>query len=471
MGQAILLGWLDLGKNGLTGTIPTELEQITIQLERFALNDNFLTGTVPNINSTDKIYLQNNSLTGTIPESILNLRISGLKLEDNNLVGEITQAFCDNLTPLAITDGAYDLSVDHSIWFLDKPLVACPCCSDVICHMWKNNEVLMVGGTRKPSCPKSNVFQRDIFERVLIRDDVANVTYFEELGWGIEGELDLCLSPTGCFSLKYDIVNGRDDREQSWDKEYKLSFSLASQTLEEQDTCDAIEICGISFSSDHLKRVGLNHLTLTILSDLSILDDPSLPEYKALCWIMTQDSMFHDFHVCDGTLLQRYVMVFFYYSFQRSLGFDVLNSIHTCEWPGVTCDSLNKYIEHLDFSDRGMEGSFITEIGLLTRLKTLILSHNSLVDSIDASAFDYLPFLEVVDISFNKFDGLIPKTLLQLPQLKELVLSNNFFAGGLPQDIEYSESISELFKRNFRNQMFFWPLFIFIFVFTFLFNT
>ena len=48
------------------------------------------------------------------------------------------------------------------------------------------------------------------------------------------------------------------------------------------------------------------------MSDLSILDDPSLPEYKALCWIMTEDTLFHDYDVCDGTLLQRYVMALFY---------------------------------------------------------------------------------------------------------------------------------------------------------------
>ena len=436
-GNARMLNFLDLGHNGLTGTIPTELESITHQLNDFFLNDNFLSGTIPNIHATRAILLKNNSLIGTIPESFFNLSIPNLALDDNKLVGQISPDLCSKVSNLA---------VDHSPWFLDEPLVTCPCCDDAKCHMWENDETIIVGGTRKPRCPKSNVLNIDIFELIQINDDVANVSITDFIGTETAGEYELCLSPTGCFSVKHDVVNGRHDQDRTWDREYKVGFSSASKSLEEKETCDAVNICGFTFGPDHPKRIGLNHLTHVILSDLSILDDASLPEYKALCWIMTQDTMFHDYDVCDGTLLQRYIMVLFYYTYQRSFGFDTLNPAHTCEWPGVKCDRLNRYIEHLDFSGDGLVGWLMTEIGQLTRLKTLALSGNNLVGTMDSSIFEYMPNLEVFNVSSNKFGGTLPKTLLQLPRIEDIILSNNLIIGELPRDVEYSKSISELIK-------------------------
>ena len=152
--------------------------------------------------------------------------------------------------------------------------------------------------------------------------------------------------------MEYGVVGGRNDLTLTWNRQYKLGYSSVSKTLAMQDTRDAVDICGILIGPDHPKRMGLNHLTHVAVPDLSILDDSSLPEYKALCWIMTQNTMFHYYDLCDGTLLQRYTMVFFLFSFQRSFGFDILRPTCTCDWQSVTCDPLNKYIEHLDFSDR-----------------------------------------------------------------------------------------------------------------------
>ena len=399
-----------------------------------------MTGTIPNIHARHTVLLPHNLLSGTIPDSMLNLSLTNFILHDNNLSGEIPRDLCSKVDLLA---------VDDSSWFLDEPLITCPCCDKAKCNMWHNDEINIVGGTRKPHCPKSNIFKRNIFEFYEITDDVANVRIKDFIGLAIEGEMNLCLSPTGCFTLKHDIVNGKNDLDETWDKEYKVGLSSASKTLEERETCDAVDVCGVLFGPDHPKRMRLNHLTHVILPDLSILDDPLLPEYKALCWIMTQDLMFHDYDVCDGKLLQRYIMAFFYYSFQRSFGFDALRPVHTCEWHGVRCDPDDKFIEHIDFSSNGLEGTFVTEIGLLTRLKTLVLSHNSLGGTIDPITFEFLPNLEVFNISSNTFRGTLPKTLVQLPQIEEIIFSNNLIVGELPGDIEYSKSISELFLNIF----------------------
>lgn len=383
-----------------------------------------------------------------IPESIFNSNITGLKLEDNLLVGDVPQAFCEDFKPNENVQGTWDLIVDYSTWFVDEPLVTCPCCDNSICYMWKHDDKNIVGGTRKPSCPKTNIFQKEYYERFVVHDDVTNATEFKELAWGQSKELDLCLSPTGCYSVRYDIVGGINDHSQTFDREYKLAYSSSSRTLVEQESCDVFEICGIPFGPEHPKRVGLNHLTHLVLPDLSFLLDSSLPEYKALCWIMTEDPNFSDFDVCDGTLMQRYVMVRFYYSFENVFDLELLKSRHTCEWPGVTCNSFNKFIEHLDFSGMGLKGNFVTEIGLLTRLKTFNLRDNEVEGEIDDFMFEYMPQLEIFDVSFNEIGGTVPKMLLQLPQIKDIVLSHNLFLGDLPKDIEYSNSIKKFDIEN-----------------------
>lgn len=447
LGSAQLLWMIDLGHNALTGTIPTELANISMILDEVRFNDNFLTGPFPELQPKGVLYLNNNTLTGSIPPSIFNLSISGLKINDNDVTGEVTEAFCDNLSFVEGFDGVFDLWVDDSAWFIDRPLVICPCCDDVNCHMWEFQDIPIVGGTRRPSCPASNSFKREIYERFIIIDDVAQVTHGEGIGKGIAGTLDLCLSPTGCFSVKHEVEDGRDDGDITWDREYTVVFSNNSRTLEEKDTCDAVMICGESIGPEDPRRTGLNHLTHILLSDLSFLDRPNFPEYQALCWLMRNDTLYENYNVCDGTLLQRYVMALLYYTYKASIGFETLEPIDTCLWPGVTCDPRGRFVEELDLSGKGLKGHLVTELGLLTRLRKIDLSNNKLQGIFDEKIFEYLPNLETFNVSFNKFGGGIPHGLLILPKIERIDLSNNLLVGVMPT-LAYSQSIKSFDVEN-----------------------
>ena len=35
----------------------------------------------------------------------------------------------------------------------------------------------------------------------------------------VSGEIGLCLSPTGCFSLKHEVENSRNDGDNTWERE------------------------------------------------------------------------------------------------------------------------------------------------------------------------------------------------------------------------------------------------------------
>lgn len=438
-----LCQYLQLSFNEFTGTIPAEFETLgVIGLQDLILNDNLLTGPLPELNVLDKLYLSNNSFTGKIPESVWNLNITGLKLEDNNLFGAVSTEFCANLSFAEGFTDVYDLTVDDSSWFLDEPTVTCPCCDNVNCLMW-DAEAPTVGGTVRPNCLPSSTYNLTVFERYLITDLITNSKKGEGVGVGATKESSFCISPTGCYEVRIEEEDGLDDGSLSYDKIYNLSYSASSRSLVEQESCDAVNICGAMIDSDHPRRMGLNHLTHLVVADFSIYDDPSSNAYKAMCWIMTDDALFDEYDSCDGTLLQRYIMAMFYFSQEDVLNLNDYLPKPTCDWDGVTCDPKGKFVEQIELQGRQLGGTLISEIGLLTRLKKLDLSSNNFVGSLDPVTFNYLPHMEIFHIKENKFENTVPKELVGLPVLKNLDISSNLFVGHLEYTSGYSEKLGK----------------------------
>jgi len=436
----------DASHNLISGTIPKEMNEWNWW--NIFLHNNKLTGSIPPLTVLNRLYLSQNKLTGDIPDEIWNPNITGVRLRDNEVRGAVSDLFCANL---AFADGfeeesIYDLAVDNSRWFIDQPMVTCPCCDDNICHLWEYHDQIIVGGTRKPSCPNTNLFSVSIFFRYVLHDIISDVYIARNVGFGVEEKIDFCLSPTGCYEMKMNKNDGFNADTLSFDKTFRLGYSAAARGLAEFDhECDAVDICGTLFEADDPKRMGLNHLTHIAFEDLALLDDPSSGEYKAMCWIMTQDELYHEFDICDGTLLQRYVIVLFYFTMKDSMDTIELLSKHTCDWQGVTCDPSRTFVEGVELPDMNLQGTLITEIGLLTRLRKLDLGQNELSGTIDISLIKYLPHLEVFDVSKNKLRGTISDNLVTLPSLKKLNVSNNLIVGSLPFGVRYA---GDLGKRN-----------------------
>ena len=95
---------LRLNRNNLSGTIPTELGNLT-NLERLDLEENQLSGTIPtdlgNLTNLEQLWLHKNQLSGTIPTELGNLVLrQSLSLYRNSLSGTIP-AELGNLTNLS----------------------------------------------------------------------------------------------------------------------------------------------------------------------------------------------------------------------------------------------------------------------------------------------------------------------------------------------------------------------------------
>lgn len=432
MGNLVLMNTFHVDKNQLTGSLPREVGNMKQTLE-FRVSDNSLTGSLPDIfhefDGLESIVLSMNKFTGRIPHSLWRLnQTKVVPINGNELTGTVPDNFCD------IKDV---VNVDDSPWFRDESKVFCSCCGDESCYMW-DISLPSVAGTVRPECPKENVQTIVFFEDYWFTDLIANESLFELDDFKKTIKKQLCVSPTGCYTF-LDDENG---------PAVNYGYSADSKSLEIRDECDTVEICGEIFPQNHPKRKGLNHLTQLVVQDFANLD-PDSTIHQALCWILVDDVLFNTYDICDGTLLQRFVMGYFFYKHadevKEFLDFDidVFSQLHTCEWAGITCDESNKFVEHFVFNSSNLKGTLITEIGFLTRLKTINLRGNAFHGTINPSMFSHMPFLENFDVAENRFSGNLPNELFVQKRMQRIDLSDNVFAGHFPNDIVYSTELRE----------------------------
>lgn len=110
-------------------------------------------------------------------------------------------------------------------------------------------------------------------------------------------------------------------------------------------------------------------------------NEPTSLSMKTLCWMKENDEISKK-HSCDedyDILRERYVIYLLYSSLKGSfMTPQDLTKSPTCDWQGITCDSNAIFVQNIEWSDRKLTGTLITELGLLERLEMLDLSDNSI---------------------------------------------------------------------------------------------
>jgi len=364
--------------------------------------------------------------------------MSRIDLSDNELTGTVPPTFCDQ-------EGLNSITVDGSPWFNDKPKVECKCCGKPKCYMSVITDISRV-------CRPNNIYTISFDEGYTVNDLVANETLSETIGENIAGTKDICISPTGCYSIS------ETNKGNTFSS---LKYSNSSTRLINQEECDAVQVCGHSIGQYHARRKGMNRLTRLFASSLDVVfNDTESPEYKAMCWLITEDDKYSEYEVCDGALFQRYVMAVFYFSQEDTFDFDKFSSHSTCDWPGVKCDELgDRFIEGLDFdnytisemsSDETLgvknvtlSGSLRADIGSLSRLKSFSINGNSFTGTIDPSMFSNVPDLKIFHANHNQFEGDFPIAILYSQKIREIDMSNNMLQGTLVDNALYSPDLGK----------------------------
>ncbi|KAE8696510.1 hypothetical protein F3Y22_tig00110656pilonHSYRG00024 [Hibiscus syriacus] len=104
-----------------------------------------------------------------------------------------------------------------------------------------------------------------------------------------------------------------------------------------------------------------------------------------------------------------------------------------CNFSGAFPSSISHLhqLVHLDLSFNNFTGG-IPRFDLSKNLAYFDLSHNKLSGKIESFKWEGLQNLTHIVLSHNSFRGSIPSSLVALPLMKKVQLSNNLFSGGFP---------------------------------------
>ena len=165
------------------------------------------------------------------------------------------------------------------------------------------------------------------------------------------------------------------------------------------------------------------------------------PRLKAACWIMYDDSA--KLSAGDPRLLERYALAVLYHATQgmqwtRSTKW--LTGAHEGKWEGITISrptflSVKKRITSIKLPFNKVNGILPRELSLLTEMRVLDLHGNDLQGVLPHKALTDWKKLEVLELHINNILGKIPTEIGMMKNLKELHLFGTYIEGPLPRRI------------------------------------
>ncbi|GLT39970.1 hypothetical protein SLA2020_141340 [Shorea laevis] len=110
------------------------------------------------------------------------------------------------------------------------------------------------------------------------------------------------------------------------------------------------------------------------------------------------------------------------------------DSVHFCQWEGITCSRRRDRVTFLDISSRDLVGSLSPFIGNLSFLQEIRLSNNSFYGDIPLE-IGRLFRLKILNLSNNSFGGKLPSNLSHCSNLNVLDVRGNKLEGKVPMEI------------------------------------
>lgn len=164
----------------------------------------------------------------------------------------------------------------------------------------------------------------------------------------------------------------------------------------------------------------------------TLIVTPNSPQHEAACW------MFQNNPSAGGKISpQRYVMAVIFFATKGTkweINTNWMTKKHECSWYGVECNLFQKVIG-LDLGFIQVDGLVPREIGLLTELRDLDLHGNDLQGVIPHKLMMGLKKLEYLRLHMNGMFGAIHKEITHMSRLKELHIFGNYVAGTIPKEL------------------------------------
>ena len=110
------------------------------------------------------------------------------------------------------------------------------------------------------------------------------------------------------------------------------------------------------------------------------------------------------------------------------------DSIHFCNWLGVTCGPSNKRVMVLNLTSKKLCGSIPPSIGNLSYLMGINLENNSFYGEIPQEV-GRLQRLRHLSLTYNSFGGKLPTNMSYCSQLRELTVGHNKLVGQIPEHL------------------------------------
>ena len=410
---------LDLSHNGLSGTIPPELGDLT-NLKELSLTGNELRGAIPlelgNLTNLEWLFLGDNQLSGSIPSELSNLiNLKWLNFWGNQLSGTIPSELGNlpNLTSL-------DLSGND------------------------------LGGTIPPELSNFthltslNLSGNDLVGP--IPPELSNLTHLIDLQLGgnrlrgtIPAELGK-LTSLGWLRLWGNQLNGTIPSELG-NLTNLITLNLSGNRLSgtiPSKLGNLIDLETLVLSENYLSGTIPPELgNLTFLDELYLSGNElggSIPSELGnlvnLIWLDLSKNRLGGMIPSElGNLT---------YLTELGLSDNRLSGTIPSELGNLT------YLEELNLSSNELSGSIPSELGNLTDLEWLGLWDNRLSGTIPPELGN-LTYLEGLGLWGNELSGSIPPELGSLPYLWILTLSGNQLSGTIPAELGNLTSLTQLF--------------------------
>ncbi|KAK3428350.1 hypothetical protein EUGRSUZ_F04393, partial [Eucalyptus grandis] len=408
---------LILQRNQLTGEIPRDLGSLS-KLQAFSLSDNNLTGSVPssigNLSLLEAFYLSLNNLGGSIPQNLGHLtNLQVIALACNRLSGTIPSLLF-NLSSLAKFEvgdnwilGTLPASMGLKLLVLEYFSVCKNQLEGPIPPSISNSTKLMILQLAKNKLSGSVPSFENLHELRKLR------IFDNQLGSGNPGDLSFLCSLTNNTKLVEVLIKKNEFGGVLPKCIGNLSTTLKILTIGENQISGGIpEVIG-NLVNLGLLYMGLNYLTGGVPSNLGNLQNLV--------------RLFSSYNNLQGTIPSSFG------NLTKLLQLDLGKNNLQGQIPShlSNCRSLN----YLDLSFNNLSDAIPPQlIGLSSLAIILGLSHNHLTGVLPIESIRSLGGIEEMDLSCNNLSSQIPEFLTIFHSLKVLNLSYNKFQGMLPRE-------------------------------------